>query len=117
MLQVVGSWRVKQPHLEPLRDEARELCKKIGAYKVSLCHIPREQNSAADALANRAMDTRKTTRTMGKKTLLDDEGDSDTDEVVIVEKPNSSGGGAGKRERVEVEDEWEESKRLREDTP
>jgi ribonuclease HI len=52
--QVEGAWRVKQPHLRPLLDEARALL--AGYEEVDLGHVPREQNADADALVNAALD-------------------------------------------------------------
>ncbi len=52
--QVKGTWKVKQPHLRPLLDEARTL---LRAYaEVDLQHVPRAQNADADALVNAALD-------------------------------------------------------------
>ena len=52
--QVEGAWRVKQPHLRPLFDEARAL---LRAYdEVELRHVPRELNADADLLVNAALD-------------------------------------------------------------
>ena len=52
--QVAGRWKVKQPHLVPLRARARALLARYD--HVDLRHIPRAENAAADALANAAMD-------------------------------------------------------------
>ena len=52
--QMKGVWKVRQPHLQPLREEAKRLAR--GFDRVSYEHVPRERNTAADALANRAMD-------------------------------------------------------------
>ena len=52
--QVEGEWRVKQPHLRPLLDDARRL---LRAYdEVDIGHVPRAQNADADALVNAALD-------------------------------------------------------------
>ncbi len=52
--QLQGAWRVKQPHLRPLHEEARAL---LAAYEVvDLAHVPREQNTDADLLVNAALD-------------------------------------------------------------
>lgn len=51
--QLSGRWKVKSPDIRELVIEASEL---LGAFNVELQWIPREQNSAADALANRALD-------------------------------------------------------------
>ncbi|MEH3142754.1 MAG: bifunctional RNase H/acid phosphatase [Mycobacterium kyogaense] len=52
--QMAGRWRVKHPDLAVLHQQAQE---RAAAFEsVSYSWIPREQNSAADALANQAMD-------------------------------------------------------------
>ena len=52
--QLRGAWRVRQPHLRPLYEEARRL---LSRYEhVDLAHVPREQNEDADALVNAALD-------------------------------------------------------------
>jgi ribonuclease HI len=52
--QIEGAWKVKQPHLRPLLEEARAL---LADYEeVDLQHVPREQNTDADALVNAALD-------------------------------------------------------------
>ncbi len=51
--QLLGSYRVKSPHLVPLHKNALE---KLGRFpKWSVRHIPREENSAADRLAHAAI--------------------------------------------------------------
>jgi ribonuclease HI len=52
--QMGGRYRVKNPKLQPLYREAAELVARF--ERVSLQHVPREQNRKADALANRALD-------------------------------------------------------------
>jgi ribonuclease H / adenosylcobalamin/alpha-ribazole phosphatase len=52
--QLKGAWKVRQPHLLPLHEQARRLA--AGFELVSYEHVPRARNRAADALANRAMD-------------------------------------------------------------
>jgi ribonuclease HI len=52
--QLEGRYRVKQAHLRPFFDRAREL---LGEYEdVDLRHVPREENTEADALVNAALD-------------------------------------------------------------
>jgi ribonuclease HI len=52
--QLAGRWRVRQAHLVPLHAEARAL---LASYEaVDLAHVPREQNTDADALVNAALD-------------------------------------------------------------
>jgi len=52
--QVKGAWRVKQPHLLPLRDRVRALL--AGYADTDLRHVPRAENTDADALVNAALD-------------------------------------------------------------
>jgi ribonuclease HI len=54
--QLSGEYQVKAENLRPLFDEARQLLTGFSAIAVS--HIPREQNSAADEMSNRAIDQR-----------------------------------------------------------
>jgi ribonuclease HI len=52
--QLEGRYRVKQAHLRPFYERAREL---LSEYEdVELAHVPREQNTEADALVNAALD-------------------------------------------------------------
>lgn len=52
--QLEGRYRVRTPHLKPLYQRARAL---LDAYEhVELVHVPREENSVADALVNAALD-------------------------------------------------------------
>jgi ribonuclease HI len=52
--QVSGRYRVKEPRLQPLHREAKELLAGFG--EVSISHVERERNKGADALANMAID-------------------------------------------------------------
>ena len=52
--QLKGEYRVKNPGLQPLYQEARERVARIG--KVTFEHVRRELNKDADRLANEAMD-------------------------------------------------------------
>ena len=52
--QILGQYRVKNATLKSLYDEAINLIDQMGSFAIH--HIPRERNSAADALANRAQD-------------------------------------------------------------
>jgi ribonuclease HI len=54
--QLKGEYQVKAENLRPLYDEAKELLKAFPA--LLLRHIPREENSAADEMSNRAIDER-----------------------------------------------------------
>ena len=52
--QINGSYRVKTPHLLPLWQEAKKELQKFKTHAIS--HVPREENSQADGLANQAID-------------------------------------------------------------
>ena len=52
--QLRGEYRVKNPGLQPLYEEARSLIRRIG--RVTFEHVRREFNKDADRLANEAMD-------------------------------------------------------------
>jgi ribonuclease HI len=52
--QVKGAWKVKQPHLRPLLEQARALLARYP--EVDVQHVPRAQNADADALVNAALD-------------------------------------------------------------
>jgi probable phosphoglycerate mutase len=53
-LQIKGTYRVKSPGLKPLYDRARRMIAQLESF--SIRHVPREQNSEADRLANQALD-------------------------------------------------------------
>ncbi|RYJ05085.1 MAG: bifunctional RNase H/acid phosphatase, partial [Actinomycetales bacterium] len=50
--QMAGRWKIKHASMKPLAEQARELA----PADVTWTWVPREQNGAADALANEAMD-------------------------------------------------------------
>ena len=52
--QLNGRYKVRAPSILPLYNEARKLLGMLSESKVQ--YVPREQNSLADALANRAID-------------------------------------------------------------
>ena len=52
--QMAGEYRVKHPNLKPLFERARILA--VGFKTFRFTHVPREENSAADRLANLALD-------------------------------------------------------------
>jgi queuosine biosynthesis protein QueD len=54
--QLLGKYRVKNVGIKPLFTEARQLLESFESYRIE--HVPREDNSDADRLANEAMDTR-----------------------------------------------------------
>lgn len=56
--QMKGAYRVKHPNLVPRYFELQNLIAR-NFSKVSFEHVPREKNTDADELANRAMDKKK----------------------------------------------------------
>ena len=54
--QMTGQYKVKQPHLKPLHEQAKRVAGAIS--HVVYLHNLREHNELADRLANRAMDRR-----------------------------------------------------------
>jgi ribonuclease HI len=52
--QLGGQYKVKHPGIKPLYDEAMALLKTFA--KVRLIHVPREMNTLADEMSNRAID-------------------------------------------------------------
>ena len=55
VFQLRGVYRVKAPHLKPCHERALGLLGQLGQWEVR--HVPREQNAAADQLANQALDS------------------------------------------------------------
>ena len=57
--QLSGVYRVRAPHLVPIFLKVLELRRGIPDFEIE--HVPRAENKAADALANRAIDERMPT--------------------------------------------------------
>jgi ribonuclease HI len=53
--QLLGNWKIKKPHLVGLSVQVKRLERNF--EKVEYRHIPREKNTAADALLNKALDS------------------------------------------------------------
>jgi len=58
--QLLGEYKVRAKHFVPFVQRARQLLRDIGKYEIQ--HIPRENNTRADALANRALDEQQAAR-------------------------------------------------------
>jgi ribonuclease HI len=58
--QLAGVYKVKALHLQPLWAQAKRLSARFAACRIR--HVMRQHNAHADKLANRAMDTRSSTR-------------------------------------------------------
>ncbi|HHT9121120.1 MAG TPA: ribonuclease HI family protein [Candidatus Hypogeohydataceae bacterium YC41] len=56
--QIQGEYQVKSRSLLPLYQEAMKLLNNLSHWEIA--HIPREQNTRADALANMAIDSQNT---------------------------------------------------------
>ena len=54
IMQLLGKYKIKAPHLVPLAAEARKLLAKFDGW--SAVHVPREQNGRADRQANLGAD-------------------------------------------------------------
>lgn len=54
--QLSGRFKIKSPHLKPIIEQIKILGMELGG--VIYAHIPREKNTEADKLANRALDNR-----------------------------------------------------------
>lgn len=52
--QVDGDWRCRAKNLKPLYDEIREIIEDFDEFEIR--HVPREENAAADEMANAALD-------------------------------------------------------------
>jgi len=52
--QMNGNYKVKSPNVKPLFQEVRRIADQFKNFSIS--HVPREENTVADALANQAMD-------------------------------------------------------------
>ncbi len=52
--QLTGRYQVKSPHLLPLWRSAQNILSEFAAHEIA--HVPREENTQADALANQAID-------------------------------------------------------------
>jgi ribonuclease HI len=55
--QIRGNYRVRHPGLRPFFQRALQLLSACKTYTIT--NIPREENAAADALANKALDNRR----------------------------------------------------------
>ena len=58
--QIIGKYKVKQPHLQVLREKIVSQIKRLkekGQIKIlTFTNVPREQNKKADKLVNEALD-------------------------------------------------------------
>lgn len=59
--QIKGIYKVKNPGLQPLHERARQLIARLESF--SIRHVYREENRAADRLANETLDAAQKART------------------------------------------------------
>ena len=58
--QIQKTYRVKNAKLKPLYEKANQLLRRVDSYTIT--HIPREKNTIADGLANKALDQKRADR-------------------------------------------------------
>jgi broad specificity phosphatase PhoE len=66
--QMSGRWQIKHPDMKKLAVQARELARQLGDVRYTW--VPRAQNSAADALANSAMDGKPVRRDVATEPVV-----------------------------------------------
>ncbi|MDR7556786.1 MAG: ribonuclease HI family protein [Armatimonadota bacterium] len=66
--QVSGAYRVKSPHLRPLHQDVLTALRQFRRWRIR--HVPRTENAAADALANRALDATAVSRVVELTALV-----------------------------------------------
>jgi ribonuclease H / adenosylcobalamin/alpha-ribazole phosphatase len=66
--QMSGRWKIKHPDMQKLALQARQIAHRLGAVRYTW--VPRAQNSAADALANSAMDGKPVHRDAGLEPVV-----------------------------------------------
>lgn len=96
--QMKGTWRVKHAGLQPLHAEAREVAPPGTTYT----WVPRAQNAAADALANRALDGDEVVPgpvAQGPVAPAAAVGPEDPDEDSLIEEIESPAAARGEDER------------------
>jgi broad specificity phosphatase PhoE/ribonuclease HI len=69
--QMSGRWKIKHENMRRLAREAQAVVDEIraGGGRVAYRWVPREQNTAADALSNKAMDGERIDRLLGDSSL------------------------------------------------
>jgi ribonuclease H / adenosylcobalamin/alpha-ribazole phosphatase len=92
--QMSGRWKIKHEDMRRLALQARDLCEEIRAAggSISFEWIPREQNKAADALSNDAMDGKSIHRV-----LHDEAEDVEAEDVTAVPGGTAAADAAAER--------------------
>jgi probable phosphoglycerate mutase len=66
--QMSGRWKIKHPDMQKLALQGQQLARRLGSVRYTW--VPRAQNSAADALANSAMDGKPVHRDAGLEPVV-----------------------------------------------
>jgi ribonuclease H / adenosylcobalamin/alpha-ribazole phosphatase len=66
--QMSGRWKIKHPDMQKLALQAQQIARQLGSVRYTW--VPRAQNSAADALANSAMDGKPVHRDAGLEPVV-----------------------------------------------
>nr|WP_208384069.1 bifunctional RNase H/acid phosphatase [Modestobacter marinus] len=81
--QMSGRWQIKHPDMKKLAVQARDIARQLGSVRYTW--IPRAQNSAADALANSAMDGKPVRRDLATEpVVVEDETQPTTEPAPVV---------------------------------
>lgn len=80
--QMSGRWQIKHPDMKKLAVQARDIARQLGSVRYTW--IPRAQNSAADALANSAMDGRPVRRDLATEPVVVEDDTQPTTEPAPV---------------------------------
>jgi len=81
--QMSGRWKIKHPDMQQLALQAQKLSRQLGSVRFTW--VPRAQNSAADALANSAMDGKPVHRdAAAEPVVLEDEEQPAEPEPVVT---------------------------------
>jgi probable phosphoglycerate mutase len=80
--QMSGRWQIKHPDMKKLAVQARELAGQLAGVRYTW--VPRAQNSAADALANSAMDGKPVRRDVAVEPVVVEDDSQPTAEPVAV---------------------------------
>lgn len=90
--QMQGRYKVKSPDLRPLHERAQKMARALAHFEIA--HVPREQNSEADELANLALDA---TGTVGGKMELDSRATKPSHETEATAVPPATAPGSAAR--------------------
>jgi len=93
--QMQGRYKVKSPDLRPLHERAQKMARALAHFEIA--HVPREQNSEADELANLALDA---TGTVGGKTEAPSNATRETNSSAAASAPAAANARTGETRRI-----------------